>query len=173
MRTFRLQRGVTILEIFVCLAISLILFAVLFPMFGGQPRHSHASACMSGMKQQNFGLVMYRSDYDEWMPLPGGWVRELYPYTKNIGIFRCYEVTKQDPSGYGYALNDLTCGRSLAKEPHPESVIDLFESSNWSINAHDALASIAKPGRHAGLNYYGYVDGHVRPYKDGAKIPGL
>ena len=155
------------------MAVILLLAVFIFPIFAPMgARHSAIKAhCLSNIKQVNLALLMYQGDFSERMPPAAAWVPSTYPYTKNTSVYRCPVAFKADPTAYGYALNDLTCGRDLSKEKHPEKVVAVFESSNLRINAHDALASIMKPGRHSESSIYGFLDGHAKSFKDGSNLP--
>ncbi len=94
------QRGFTLIELLVVIAIIAILAAILFPVFAQAREKARQTSCLSNMKQMGTSWMMYAQDYDETTPVIHGsnWlpgvprVAEyllLYPYQKNIGIWRC------------------------------------------------------------------------------------
>lgn len=112
MRTNR-RAGFTLIELLVVIAIIAILAAILFPVFAQARQKARQAACLSNQKQLGTAVLMYIQDYDETFPTcnraynstdeqtgEASWMRHLYTYSKNIGIFNC-------PSGPYYdAVND-------------------------------------------------------------------
>lgn len=120
-----IHRGFTLIELLVVIAIIAILAAILFPVFAQAREAARKSACQSNMKQMGTAVQMYNQDFDGVYPIvryaniPAPffmtWKQEIYPYTKNIGIFKC-------PSNAGAdgALSNGDCGNnasSLAVPP--------------------------------------------------------
>jgi prepilin-type N-terminal cleavage/methylation domain-containing protein/prepilin-type processing-associated H-X9-DG protein len=85
----------TLIELLVVIAIIATLAAILFPVFAQARDKARQSVCLSNMKQMGTAFYMYVQDYDETFPLDGhtsgeeSWVFNLYPYTKNLQIYRC------------------------------------------------------------------------------------
>ena len=92
------------------IAIIAILAAILFPVFAQAREKARAISCVSNEKQISLGVLMYVQDYDETFPLYffriphtnsdppfsptapetiSGWNEAIYPYVKNIQLFRC------------------------------------------------------------------------------------
>ncbi|WP_309712137.1 type II secretion system protein [Armatimonas sp.] len=154
----RFQLKASLTEILVCLAIVGILYAILFPIFAQPRERASQSYCLSNGKQLSLAVMMYSQDYDEYLPLATNWYDASYPYRKNR--LRCPRLS--DPNGIGYAMDERLSGRSLDKigAPHDKSPL-LYESSNFTPNAHDAVTSFA--GRHTNqTGWVGFVDGHVK-----------
>ena len=65
-------------------------------MFARARENARRSACQSNLKQIGLGILQYSQDYDErfpsgvWSDLRGtGWGGQIYPYVKNVQIFKC------------------------------------------------------------------------------------
>ena len=119
----RTQRtGFTLIELLVVIAIIAILAAILFPVFAKAREKARQSSCLSNLKQQGLGAMMYLEDYDErlpynwWMSGPGQympnaqvWMDLIGPYIKNKQIFVCPSNGLKDHSGtamYGTVFSD-------------------------------------------------------------------
>jgi prepilin-type N-terminal cleavage/methylation domain-containing protein/prepilin-type processing-associated H-X9-DG protein len=114
MRKFR--SGFTLIELLVVIAIIAILASILLPVFAQAREKARAITCESNLKQVGMAVVMYNTDYDETYPgissyslnpdgshntVPGffarvgwggdglSWDMMLYPYLKNVGVFKC------------------------------------------------------------------------------------
>jgi prepilin-type N-terminal cleavage/methylation domain-containing protein/prepilin-type processing-associated H-X9-DG protein len=108
----RKQRAFTLIELLVVIAIIAILAAILFPVFAQARESARMTSCLSNQKQIALGVLMYTQDYDETHPVtfyttdPGaygtpdlpwgrwanfhtGWDKQIYPYIKNVQIFKC------------------------------------------------------------------------------------
>ena len=102
------KRGFTLIELLVVIAIIAILAAILFPVFAKAREKARQSACLSNVKQQAQGLMMYEDDYDRfpvtaigldptkepesnwwWNAGTWFWPQLVYPYTKNVKILLC------------------------------------------------------------------------------------
>jgi prepilin-type N-terminal cleavage/methylation domain-containing protein/prepilin-type processing-associated H-X9-DG protein len=106
--------GFTLIELLVVIAIIAILAAILFPVFAEAKEAAKKISCLSNTKQLSLSLIMYIGDYDDTY-FAGSWdcsgtdgngnqtliqtpfMDLLYPYIKNIGIFKC-----PDQSGYPF-----------------------------------------------------------------------
>ena len=103
--------GFTLIELLIVIAIICILVAILFPMFSSAREKARSSTCLSHVKQLGLALIQYNQDYDEREPAGldnfgrlNGWAEEIYPYIKNVAIYRCPD----DPTlnvGASYGLN--------------------------------------------------------------------
>jgi prepilin-type N-terminal cleavage/methylation domain-containing protein/prepilin-type processing-associated H-X9-DG protein len=91
-------RGFTLIELLVVIAIIAILAAILFPVFARAREKARQTSCLSNVKQQATGVIMYAQDYDETYPMsvytPDGstlvtFFDEVYPYMKNEDIYLC------------------------------------------------------------------------------------
>jgi prepilin-type N-terminal cleavage/methylation domain-containing protein/prepilin-type processing-associated H-X9-DG protein len=154
-----LHDGFTLIELLVVIAIIAILAHVLFAVFAQARKKSHATACLSNMRQVGMALQMYAQDYDERLPpanvvagfnepnAPPNFLGSLVPYTKNLGIFACrssepassagYNATQYDPtplSNSNYLGNAVVMGRALAVVPKPPDIVYVQEDSlRWNV----------------------------------------
>ena len=169
------RNGFTLIELLVVIAIIAILAAILFPVFAQARSKARQAACFSNEKQLGIGLMMYTQDYDEVLPgntynlaginQPLGWMqpydaadtttyrvwgRDIMPYVKNIGIYRCpqtkprssdgpctpgfntCEITGVPNAGIGnYLMNGIVDTKPLAAIPAPAEIIALHEVRNY------------------------------------------
>jgi len=117
--------------------------------------------CLTNVKQDGLGLLMYSQDYDErFPPATAGWMDATVPYLKNNEDYQCPTVVATNPNGYGYAFNSAVAGSPLSSITAPATTLMIYDSSNLARNAVDALTSLPNPGRHSGLNNVCYADGH-------------
>lgn len=153
-------RRVRPLEIGAIATIVLVLGAILWPV--GQPdRYSSSTFCLSNLKQQALGNIMYAADFDDRFPNRDYWMDALGPYTKNPQLFHDPEVPK---GVYGYAFN---AALDHAKSPkQPETVPLVYDSVNPIRNASDLFTSLPAGGRHPkenpSRNNVAYADGHAK-----------
>lgn len=117
------QSGFTLIELLVVIAIIAILAAILFPVFARAREKARTASCQSNLKQIALAAIMYAQDYDEvyctwgrWdlaavYPEPAGfdgasagiaWPSLLFPYIKNLQIYRCPSIT---PNRISYMIN--------------------------------------------------------------------
>ena len=118
MRRIAPRSGFTMIELLVVIAISVILAAILFPVFAQAREKARQAGCLSNLKQIGAAMLMYAADYDErfpggpdarwrlWVPGPqGSWNRmptpccgdvaqanvafQLMPYVKSVRTFLC------------------------------------------------------------------------------------
>jgi prepilin-type N-terminal cleavage/methylation domain-containing protein/prepilin-type processing-associated H-X9-DG protein len=112
----RSQRGFTMIELLVVVAVIVILVAILFPVFEQAQESARRASCQSNLKQMGTAFKMYLSDYDGYFPpwrtiLPGlkvpvtgivpwdgrspisegtlFWHELIFPYVKNVDVYTC------------------------------------------------------------------------------------
>ncbi|HEX8464666.1 MAG TPA: DUF1559 domain-containing protein [Abditibacterium sp.] len=64
----RARSAFTLIEILVVVAISAILAAILFPVFGRAREQARRASCISNLKQIGLAMALYRGDYDGQNP---------------------------------------------------------------------------------------------------------
>ncbi len=184
-----MRKGFTLIELLVVIAIIAILAAILFPVFARAREKARQSNCLSNVKQQVLGMMMYAQDYDETMMSiyydlddsdsytvgDSTWISVVIPYVKNNQIFTC--PSKKNWT-YGYAVNysywssidgyTPPMGQPLAEMDRPsETVLVLDNNSSNSAwysweGWGDTPSYTTLPERHNdGLNV-GYCDGHAK-----------
>ncbi len=91
-RTF----GFTLIELLVVVAIIAVIAAILFPVFAGVRERGRRTVCQSNLKQLALAIQQYAQDNSETYPIAGGWQNGVYPYTKNVEVFRCPSDRDED-----------------------------------------------------------------------------
>ena len=145
--------------------LTVIMAAILFPVFAQAREKARAVSCLSNIKQSNLAILMYSQDYDETFPHTTQWQDLITPYVRREDVFHCPTASKgitTEDAPYGYAFNSDLLDKPLAKIASPRTTLMIYDSSNLSKNAADAGTSLPSPGRHMGLNNLGYVDGHAK-----------
>ena len=148
----RTLRGFTLIELLVVIAIIGILASMLFPVFAQAREKARQIVCTSNMSQIGKAVMMYIQDYDEgypaqdhlwidpcdpppfWMDVAYGvpdwqtspysnWASGIYPYTKNIEIYRCKSnkglTQNSNPNmpGLSFIYNGFAAGATHASVP--------------------------------------------------------
>jgi prepilin-type N-terminal cleavage/methylation domain-containing protein/prepilin-type processing-associated H-X9-DG protein len=174
--------GFTLIELLVVVAIISILAAILFPVFARARENARRASCLSNMKQMGLGFMMYVQDYDDSYPFyqrtgdgsapEGGywytttwyWMNEIYPYVKNIQIFRCPSSLNQGTSKASirvanYGVNQNIIGSQanpsikMAQIDAPSTMYMVMDAGQYNINYSAALSNAAKSGQ-VGHSYY-------------------
>jgi len=193
----RLKRGFTLIELLVVIAIIAILAAILFPVFAQAREKARMTQCLSNLKQIGTGVMMYNQDYDEMFPNAKAWGRYwtgevanpalpdslrylpdlTAPYTKNVDLWFCPSVGKNNNTTYGYS--PLQNGTTYIWNHQTQSCgFCTPTQANTNVSG-SALASVAGPaqapiffdmpywgnqvkGLHAGGLNAVYADGHAK-----------
>lgn len=141
-------------------AVGVLVFLLLigpWPFYNGKEA-AKRTVCLSNVKQQALGLILYQEDADGRYPARDAWMDATKRYARDREPF--HHPGPNWESRYGYAFNARL---SRAKTPNsPETTILTYDSVNPIRNASDPVASLPSPGRHDGKNSVGYADGHVR-----------
>jgi len=173
--------GFTLIELLVVIAIIAILAAILFPVFAQAREAARKSSCQSNLKQVGTAFGMYLQDYDGTFPWAAwdvasshpakgsrpdppfgnfidnytGWSNVLYPYIKNVQVFKCPSAS--DPPGWAVDGTNDDSGPTAATQyaynqnigdvfgwegtqtkdarlEYPASTILVFEGSSWGDN---------------------------------------
>ncbi len=78
----------------------------------------------------------------------------------------CPSVSNRKDANFGYAYNNALAGKKMAGKklsemPNAATTPLAYDSTLLEKNAHDALSSLPKPGRHGGVNSILFCDGHI------------
>ena len=175
--------------------IGVIIFGLLTAPILKRIRESNREAersqtCLANVKQIATGLMMYSQDYDDHLPPAATWMDSASSYVENSGVrdhpaFKCPTVLVTNAAGFGYAFNSKYSMSRLTKIPTPSQAKLVYDSSNVSRNAADAVTSLPIPARHHSAQFrrtrsqfdiMGYADGHARAIDSGGKktrVPGM
>jgi prepilin-type N-terminal cleavage/methylation domain-containing protein len=134
------RKAFTLIELLVVIAIIAILAAILFPVFAQAKKAAKQTVTLSNMAQIGLAQKMYQNDYDDtesprrvYYDVDAtheyyfSWKQNLYPYTKNVGIYAdsvnpageyLDDASGIDPASgktYGQLLNQ--CGAETCVAP--------------------------------------------------------
>jgi prepilin-type N-terminal cleavage/methylation domain-containing protein/prepilin-type processing-associated H-X9-DG protein len=201
----------TLIELLVVIAIIAILAAILFPVFAQAREKARAISCASNTKQVSLGVLMYVQDYDEVFPIyfygipannagdppftPStpdtivGWNEGIYPYIKNVPLFRCPDSPRAAsltvgadgstfgnsdtaPTGAtGYSINARLSGNTGVLDDgaaHPASADAALEFPAATILLSESSSNVSDGGSSSDENEWGWEGRHVdKLYGDG------
>ncbi len=98
------KKAFTLIELLVVIAIIAILSALLLPALFKVREMARAAKCISNLRQIYIALELYANDYNGLYPYAAGtidwnatdltdgtygWMQQLFPYSKNKGIYKC------------------------------------------------------------------------------------
>lgn len=150
------RKAFTLIELLAVIAILGVLFAILLPVVGRIREKANAVKCLSNMRQQHAGAMLFVSDNKGFLPraVDSGtyWFREIGPYLgydptktgKDYSLFMCPErplerleeiVAEQGGSiSYGgYLTNPMVCGIPPNNLPIKKLVQLSEPSKTWMI----------------------------------------
>lgn len=120
--------------------------------------------CVNNERTLAGAIALYAQDFDEQLPDAMRWGTALGSYVKDQFAFSC-PTLRAEGKKFGYAMSQRYSAEKLTSIVNPAQAILLFESKNLRANASDNGTSIPIPGRHHGVNNFGFLDGHVEPLK--------
>lgn len=153
------SRMLWILLIMVVLAI---IALILFPVFRIERVRSRQGTCLSNLKCIGLGMLQYSEDYGGQFPPADGWNKSEAVHPQ--GVLVCPEVREHIPS---YALNEEIAGIAGRSLNNAAKVVGVYEAKPGG-NTTGGPELLPVPGRHMGGNNIGFVDGHVKWYRDGS-----
>jgi prepilin-type N-terminal cleavage/methylation domain-containing protein len=158
------RRAFTLIELLVVIAIIVILAAILFPIFAAAREKARMTSCVNNMAQVGRAFMMYVGDWSDkfptrnWLGFCPNWCDEigypdkgsLWPYTKNMGIYRCPSTIKKVKRLYypanasqwfdgkkalaTYSMNDTLVIKSLAFVNYSADTFLLYDESVYTVN---------------------------------------
>ena len=99
------RAGFTLIELLVVIAIVAALAAILFPVFAAVRERGRRAVCQSNLKQLAIAMQQYVQDNGGTYPLNvrykgqncyAQWPRAIFPYVKNMQVFRCPDHPRGD-----------------------------------------------------------------------------
>lgn len=169
------RRGFTLIELLVVIAIIAILAAILFPVFARARAKARQASCQSNLKQLTLAALMYAQDYDgRWVrshTIPGhlawaSWTVTLYPYMKNVEIFRCPGAdtgqfgTSCEHCGVTHAdlgIIFYACDYTYNRVRNPVAGLDGVWGMQDESFEHPANLAAFADGRRSHLHFYGWA----------------
>jgi prepilin-type processing-associated H-X9-DG protein len=146
-----------------------ILAALLFPVFGQARERAREASCLSNIRQQGVGVLMYAQDYDEKYPPATAWMDVTSTYMRDATVRSCPSVPGASTTTFGYAYNSKLSRIEESKIRDPKTTPMIYDSSNLAKNASDAVTSLPSPARHLKNNNMGYADGHAKRIASGSQ----
>ncbi|HEY3396871.1 MAG TPA: type II secretion system protein [Armatimonadota bacterium] len=130
------QRGFTLVELLVVIALIAVLAAMLFPVFAAARGKAQQIKCLSNLRQLGLALAMYVGDYDDTYPYD---VKPRAPAAP--GAAPAYDGTnKWDGSPIVGVLAPYARSAALPFCPdHPEKPADIGPLTNYEFNGYLAL----------------------------------
>ena len=165
MTSYRI-RGFTLIELLVVIAIIAILASILFPVFARAREAARRTACLSNQKQIASAILQYAQDCDGLLPSGVSiaclscsncfsWSDAVFPYAKNINVFRCPNIPAfpgpmpADQFNLSYATNGIIAGLPESQIVTPSATGLLSEAgcqSVWRVCGGTMNSSICRPG---------------------------
>ena len=183
------HRAFTLIEAIVVVAIIIILWAILFPVF--QRPHHHGgrvASCQLNLKQIGLAFMQYTQDYDDQKFPPvanaraGYWAGSLQPYIKSWQVFQCPSEPNRKPKTTDYYYNARLAQVKSSQIKSPALTILAGEGTGDQLPLYhlsqlpNAWRKTEKSPatRHSGDANYLFADAHVkwlRPEKIGPGQP--
>jgi prepilin-type processing-associated H-X9-DG protein/prepilin-type N-terminal cleavage/methylation domain-containing protein len=163
LKTTPANRGFTLVEVLVVVAIIVASASVAIPVTRSLMTRSHAANCASNLRQIGVAAMMYAGDNHMTLPSTshqrGGksWTLTLQPYASGTITFKCARDANQRRA-YTYVINDFLT-------PHPAGADHLNYSILAKIDRPESTFMFAEAApSHSGDHF------HFAPYS-GGKIP--
>jgi prepilin-type N-terminal cleavage/methylation domain-containing protein/prepilin-type processing-associated H-X9-DG protein len=189
-----LDRGFTLIEILVVVAIIGLLAAILFPVFARARENARRTSCASNLKQLGLGIMQYIQDYDEtypcvylWAADSQGryWTHDIYPYVKSTQVYVCpssnangkFDINNlgQAQTSVRYGMNNNAFGSGTtqptkaAQITQPAQLLMLTDTENRITGWNSFMSDVGNHTmsfRHFEGANVAFVDGHVKWLKE-------
>ena len=170
------HKAFTLIEAIVCVAIIVILVAILFPVFAVRGHNSSGRpGCTSNLKQIALATKQYIQDYDECYPplavaSSGYWAGSLQPYVKSWQVFQCPTDGTAAPTTTDYFYNARLAAVEESKVVEASVTLLFGEGSGDQLTLYHLSQLPAawrederSPAtRHLDGANYAFADGHVK-----------
>ncbi len=134
-RTDVWRKRFTLVELLVVIAILMILLALLLPVLGRAKEMARRVVCMSRLRQQTMGALMYSDDYDRYWP-------RGHKFDSNLNTAAC--------SSMNHVMFDLMNGEYLGNEEEMWACPNLEH-----VLPRDSTDAFGKPYVTIGFFYFG------------------
>lgn len=147
------NRAFTLIELLVVIAIIAILAAILFPVFAQAKESAKKTSALSNIKQTGTAMVMYSTDYDDYLPLAHS-IRAAGTHRWSTFHPLPYDwFPASDPSGWG------------APNIEAEVAVQWANSTQPYMKNYDLWTGPGLPGVNIGSDPYGNPE---KPFKNSA-----
>ncbi|HSV72910.1 MAG TPA: hypothetical protein VLH79_04055 [Chthonomonadales bacterium] len=118
--------------------------------------------CPQRLTQLGIALRLYAGSWDGYLPPADRWMTAIRDRVREDEWLHCPDASRVDPSAHGYAMNSALSSVRLDSVENKASTPLLYDSTATVVDAHDAVTSLPRPGRHMGRNNVLMADGEVR-----------
>lgn|GEM_PF-2031399 len=147
---------IVILVVGGCGGLTLVLSAILFPVFAQARRMGQSAGCMRNLQNISSSMYLYCTENDEHYPVADHWMDSLAKTGLRPRFFRCPSVGSLIKNTYGFAMNKEVSGKSQSQVKYGTPVV--FDSVLLNRNAVSDLSTLPRIGRH---RYKGKDVSHV------------
>lgn len=123
--------------------------------------------CPENLKQLYNAVMLYADSWDNTLPPAEIWMTAIKENVPKDEWLHCPEVAGAGGEHYGYAMNAALGGKRVSDMKDAAKTPLFYDSTDVKVDAHDAVSSLPKPGRHGGRNNILYLDGHVESVPPG------
>lgn len=142
--------GFTLIELLVAVAIVAVIAAILFPVFAGVRERGRRTVCQSNLKQLALAMQQYVQDNEGAYPVDvryesqncyAEWPKAIFPYVKDIQVFRCPDHPRGNAEPGDGNVDDLPA-IDMDYEYNVARLNTLLPGPNSIANAHGSHESV-------------------------------